>query len=241
MNKQNKLPPSCIHPTLAAKLIHETIGHLAEAESILRATAKNAPWYKMPRISPKITVIDFATEAFGKPVPLPMYTDDEGTPTRDVTVIKGGQIQDIMTSVDTAAKLNLPLTGNARKDDPEDIPLARMRNTALLPGTDCPEAMLASLDTGFYLVDSELDLSDHITGEFVSIISEGYLVQDGKIAQRLPPCFITGEVSDFMQSITMVGNDFAWITDTCDIEGQVLDIAAGAPTILATLDFRSCR
>ena len=230
-----KIPTVIFHPTLAAKLTHETIGHLAEADFILQVGA-NAPWLILPPLSPKITVVDYAHTAFGKPVPLPMYTDDEDTPTQDVTIIQNGLSKNIMTSLHTAAALNLPLTGNARKAEPDDTPLTRMRNTALLPGTDCPKAMLASIEDGYYLVDSEFDSSDPETGEFASKISEGYRVRGGKICEALPPCFIYGYATEFLQSIAMVGNDFVWITDTCEIKGQEITIAAGAPSIIAKLE-----
>ena len=217
-----------LSPTLTAKLTHETISHIAEADWIT-ASDTSAPFLQLPLLSSKITVVDYAHTAFGKPVPLPVFTDDEGTPAVDVTLINKGLTTGILTNKKTAAALGLGLTGNANGG------MVRARNTALLPGSDTPEAIIASIQDGYYLVDSILDIGDAFVGDFASQICEGYRIRNGVICEPLPPCVIYGTASEFWQSVSMVGNDFAWITDDCTKNGKKIMVAAGAPTIKCNL------
>jgi TldD protein len=60
--------------------------------------------------------------------------DDEGTPAEDVVMIDRGRLRQFMHSRETAARLGLAPTGNARAYGPHDEPLVRMRNTVILPG-----------------------------------------------------------------------------------------------------------
>ena len=236
------IPDSYSHcvlsPKMAAKLIHEALGHLAEADHIL-AKAPQAPFLCIPRISDKITVVDYAHTAFGKTVPIPIYIDDEGITAQDVTIISKGQIGACMTNLETSALLDKPLTGNARAATYKNEPLVRMRNTALHPWHDDPTQMIASIEDGYYLVDSSEDGSDP-NGEFASKISVGYRIRNGQICESIKDCVIWGDSADFLNSISMVGNDFEWQVDDCTklsgSKAQKIKIASGAPTIKANLN-----
>ena len=220
--------PCFLSPTLAAKITHETLGHLAEADGVIAAGVA-APILHLPKLPATITVVDYAHTAFGKPVPMPVYTDEEGTTARDVTIINQGNFSGLVSNRKTAIRLGTPLTGNARGG------MVRTRNLALLPGETTQEAILATITEGYYLVDSSLDSSDPLMGDFASIISEGYRIQNGVICEPLPECTIYCDMAEFWQSVTHVGNDFAWITDDCTKFDKKAIIATGAPSIAATV------
>jgi len=227
-----------LSPKMAAKLIHEAFGHLAEADYVL-AKAPLAPLYCIPPLSNKITIVDYAHTAFGKTVPMPMYIDDEGVTAQDVTLIKDGQVNACMTSLETSALLGTPLTGNARAATYQNEPLVRMRNTALHPWHDDPAQILASIENGYYLVDSSEDGGDP-SGEFASKVSIAYKVKNGQICESIKDCVIWGNAVEFLRSITMVGNDFEWQIDDCTkLSGEMTQkvrTTSGAPTIKANLD-----
>lgn len=220
-------------PKLAAQLIHETIGHPAEADFIL-ACRNQSPFFIRTPLSNKITIIDYAHTALGKPCPLPIHKDDEGTPAKDVCIIRQGRRASAMTNLHTATALNLPKTGNARAATPEDEPMVRMRNTALLPGPDNPLEILSSIQDGYYLTEPGNCYGD-VNGDFACEIKKAFRIRNGQICETISDYIIWGRAIDFLQSISMVGNDFEWFVDECT-KWQTIKVAQGAPTIKASFN-----
>jgi len=175
----------------------------------------------------------YAHTAFGQPCPVPMHFDDEATAAVDVCIINKGQRANSMTNLYTAEALSLPLTGNARCATPEDEPMVRMRNTALLPWHDNPADIIASIDNGYYLTQAGTCYGD-INGDFGCEIKSGYVIRGGKLCEPIKNCMLGGKAAEFMQSISMVGNDFQWFADDCT-KWQVIKVGQGAPTIKASV------
>lgn len=220
-------------PKAAAIITHETIGHLSEADFVL-ACANHSPFFHLPPLSKKVTVVDYAHTTLGKPCPLPIYVDDEGTTAKDVCIIKEGKPASCMTNLYTAAALGLPPTGNARAASQEDAPMVRMRNTALLPWHDSPADILSSIQDGYYLVEAGNCYGD-VNGDFCCEIKLGYRVKNGQIRESIKDYMIWGKTADFLQSISMVGSDFEWHIDECT-KWQTIQVAQGAPTIKASFN-----
>ena len=221
-----------LSPEIAAILTHETIGHIAEADFTLPC-AHQSPYLRLPTLSNKITVIDYAHTAFGKPCPLPIHADDEGTPAKDVCIIKQGRRASCMTNLYTAEALGLPSTGNARAA-PGHAPQVRMRNTALLPWHDNPLEILTSIQDGYYLTECGNCYGD-VNGDFCCQVKAGFRIKNGQLFESIKNFMVWGKTSDFLQSITMVGNDFAWFVDECT-KWQTIQVAQGAPTIKASFN-----
>jgi TldD protein len=119
---------------LAGMLAHEAMGHPCEADAVLSG-AVTADLQGQRVASELITMVDLAHHFQGQELMCPVYVDDEGTPAEDVTMIDRGMLRQFMHSRETAARLGLPPSGNARAYGPDDEPLVRMRNTGILPGT----------------------------------------------------------------------------------------------------------
>ena len=59
-----------------------------------------------------------------------------------------------------------------------------MRNTCILPGTSTVEEMIASVDDGYYLIDTGNGEAD-LTGEFMFGVTCGYEIKNGKLGRAL--------------------------------------------------------
>ena len=81
-----------------------------------------------------------------------------------------------MNSRETALRFGMEPNGNARAWSFSDEPLIRMRNTAVLPGKDKLEDMIASVDDGYLLLNSSNGQAD-TTGEFMFGVSFGYEIK----------------------------------------------------------------
>ncbi len=77
-------------------------------------------------------------------------------------------------------------TGNGRRESFRHLPLPRMTNTYIAPGESTPEAMIAEVKNGFYAVSFGGGQVDPATGDFVFGVSEGYLIEDGKVTAPCP-------------------------------------------------------
>lgn len=139
-----------MHPNLAGILAHEAVGHTVEADLVLGGSVA-AHCMNKQVASELITMVDFAhTLPDGSSTPLPVLVDDEGTPAEDAILIKDGILRGYMNSRESAEHFGVKPQGNARAYAFSDEPLIRMRNTAILPGKDKLEDMIASIDDGYF-------------------------------------------------------------------------------------------
>jgi len=225
--------PCILSPKMAKFLTRATLGFHAEADLMCRCFP-HSMLLRLPSLSPKITVIDFAAQAFGQPCPFPVYVDDENTIATDIYIVKNGRVQGCMTNRELAAKMRLPLTGNARIPSPGAGPEIYMRNTALLPWKDSFSNMLESVCNGFYLVDGYGAEGDE-NGDYACHITEGYHIRNGTICDPIYNCVVWGCGIEFLTSICMVGDDFTWFEETFE-DRPLAPQVFGAPTITARVN-----
>ena len=111
--------------------------------------------------------------------------------------------------------------------------MPRMTNTMLLAGRDDPEDIIRSVSRGVYAKKfggGQVDISN---GDFVFSLTEGYLIEDGKLTAPLKGVNLIGNGPDAMQNVTMLGHDFE-VSDgiwTCGKDGQSVPVGVGCPTI----------
>ena len=160
---------------MTGMLSHEAVGHTVEADLVLGGSVAGH-CLNQQVASEKVTLTDFANTAFGKRCPLPVFVDDEGTKAQDVPLIENGILTGYMNSRESALHFGMEPRGNARAWQFSDEPLIRMRNTSVHPGTDKLEDMIASIDDGYYLIDSGNGQAD-TTGEFMFGVTMGYEIK----------------------------------------------------------------
>jgi len=71
--------------------------------------------------------------------------------------------------------------GHGRRQSFRSHPMPRMTNTMLLAGQDAPEDVIRSVSRGVYAKKfggGQVDISN---GDFVFSLTEGYLIEDGKV------------------------------------------------------------
>ena len=168
---------------LSGMLAHEAVGHTVEADLVIGGSVAGPCLHKRVG-SDLVNLVDYAHTAFGKPTPLPIYVDDEGTAATDAVLIRDGILVGYMNSRESAERFSMAPTGNARAFLFSDEPLIRMRNTAVLPGTSKLEDMIASIDDGYYLLDTNNGQAD-TTGEFMFGVTFGYEIKKGKLGRPL--------------------------------------------------------
>ncbi len=218
-----------LSPNLAGMLAHEAMGHPCEADLVLGgAITGNVVGEQIA--SELITMVDFANTYDGEEVMIPVYADDEGTQARDAVLIENGMLKDFMTSRETAAKLGIPSTGNARGYTYNDEPLVRMRNTAILPGKDKLDDMIADVEDGYYLMKTGNGQADSTT-EFMFGIDLAYEIKNGKLGNAITDTTVSGKAIDMLKTVDAVSDDMHWECSGYCGKKQPMVVSMGGPAL----------
>jgi len=209
-------------------MVHEACGHVFEADFIVKGLSVYAGKLGERVASEIVTVFDDGT------MPQKRGTnrvDDEGTPVTNVLLIEKGVLRGFLHDRKSAKALGMAPTGNGRRESFRHLPIPRMRNTCIAPGTTPPEEILAGVREGIFVADIGGGEVDIVAGNFVFHCSEAYLIREGKIAEPIRDATLTGNGPEILKSIDAVGSDFGFKVGTCGKEGQSVPVADAQPTI----------
>ncbi|MBP5248519.1 MAG: TldD/PmbA family protein, partial [Lachnospiraceae bacterium] len=214
---------------MTGMLSHEAVGHTTEAD-LVRNGSVAGPCLNKRVASDLVTMVDFAHTALGETAPLPVYMDDEGVEAKDAVLIENGILKGYMHNRESAAFFGTEPTGNARGWAFSDEPLIRMRNTAILPGTSKFEDMIASIDDGYYLVNSTNGQAD-LTGEFMFGVAEGYEIKNGKLGRALLDTTVMGVAFEMLKTVDMVSDELVWVSSGFCGKKQRMPVGMGGPAL----------
>jgi TldD protein len=153
--------------------------------------------------------------------------DDEGQPTQKTQVIEDGRLTSYLYDRLTADRDGAASTGNGRRESFRHLPIPRMTNTYIAPGEATPEAIIGGVSRGFYAVSFGGGQVDPATGDFVFGVSEGYLIENGKVTSPCRGATLIGNCLEALAAIDAVGNDFFMKTGICGKGGQKVPVGTG--------------
>jgi TldD protein len=211
-------------------LLHEAVGHGLEADFNRKKTSNYTDQIGNRVASDLCTVVDDAdiTSSRGS-----INVDDEGNAPERAVLIEQGILRGYMQDRQSSEFFGTPATGNGRRESFKSHPMPRMTNTLLLAGPHDPEEIVKSVKRGVYASrfgGGQVDISN---GDFVFSLTEGYLIEDGKITAPLKGVNLIGNGPDVMRKVTMLGNDMVMSDGiwTCGKEGQSVPVGVGCPTV----------
>lgn len=214
---------------LSGMIAHEAVGHTVEADLVLSGSVAGPNLGKRVG-SELVNLVDFAHTAFGRPAPLPVFLDDEGTPAEDAVLIKDGILTGYLNSRESAQHFGMKPLGNARAWSFSDEPLIRMRNTTVLPGKDKLEDIIASVDDGYYLTNTNNGQAD-LTGEFMFGITMGYEIKKGKLARPILDTTVSGVAFEMLKTVDMVSDEVIWTGSGVCGKKQPMTVGMGGPAL----------
>jgi TldD protein len=213
-----------------AVFFHEAIGHGFEGDFIRKKASLFAGKMDEKVASEACTIVDDGTVP-GKRGTINM--DDEGTPGQRTVLVERGILKGFLYDILNAGLMGAASTGNGRRQSYHHVPVPRMTNTLMLAGELAPEEIIASVDKGFYakhVGGGQVDIS---SGNFVFEVTEGYLIEKGRIGAPVRGANLIGNGGEILKKIDMVGRDFehydGW--GTCGKAGQGVPVGDGMPTI----------
>ncbi|MCR5728250.1 MAG: TldD/PmbA family protein [Lachnospiraceae bacterium] len=212
---------------MGGMLAHEAVGHTVEAD-LVKAGSVAGPSLNKEVASNLVNMVDFANVYEGKQAPLPVYVDDEGTEANDAVLIKDGILTGYMNDRETAEEYNMAPNGNARGWGFADEPIIRMRNTCILPGKNTVDELIASVEDGYYLVESGNGQAD-LTGEFMFGVTCGYEIKNGKLGKALLDTTVSGVAFDMLKTVDMISNEVEWSSSGFCGKKQPMAVSMGGP------------
>jgi TldD protein len=208
-------------------LVHEAVGHPLEGDNIARKTGAFTGKLGHKVASDVFTMVDDGT--------LPNFRgttnfDDEGTPMQRNVLIRNGVLERYMTDILSAKQLDLPRSGNGRRESFRHMPIPRMTNTFIERGKDEPEDILTDTKSGIYVKSLSGGSVNPTTGVFNFTCREAYLIENGKKTTPLKGGTLIGNCIDIVSNIDAVGTDLAFGPGICG-KGQSAEVTAGQPTV----------
>jgi TldD protein len=205
-------------------LFHEMTGHGLEADHVQKDASVYAGKLGAQVAQPLLTAYDDGRMPgeWGSD-----SIDDEGTPTQQTMVIEEGRLVSFLYDRLTARRDGVGSTGNGRRESFRHLPVPRMTNTYIAPGDAEPEAMIAEVKRGFYAASFAGGQVDPATGDFVFGVSEGYLIEGGRVTRPCRGATLIGNCLEALAAIDAVGNDFEMKTGVCGKAGQKVPVGTG--------------
>ncbi len=215
-------------PGMGGVLFHEAVGHPLEVDTV----DKEASVYRGRTgdlvASPLITGVDDATIPNG----WGSFTfDDEGTPSERTTLFEAGVLRSLLYDRIRAEKDEVPSTANGRRQSYAHPPIPRMTNTYILNGPSTAADVLSSTEHGVYVENLGGGQVNPATGDFVFGVSEGFLIERGRITTPVRGANLIGRAIETMSAVDAVADDFDTWEGVCGKDGQHAPVGSGSPTL----------
>jgi TldD protein len=228
--------------------IHESVGHATELDRILgwEAAFAGTSWLELPNLGSLrfgSELMNITADATLKGSLGSFGYDDEGTPAHPVDIVKDGIWVGALSGRDSATLAGIERSGGAvRADGFDRIPMVRMTNVGLLPGSDSLESMIAATGDGIYMDTNRSWSIDDKRLNFQFGCEIGWEIKGGKRGRLLKNPTYTGISPKFWGSLDMLGGPSEWTfwgTPNCG-KGQPQQIGhTGHPAVPAR--FRGIR
>jgi TldD protein len=195
--------------------IHESVGHAVELDRILgwEAAFAGTSWLELP----KMGSLRFGSELMNVtadatlPGALGSFGfDDEGTPAHPVDIVRDGIWVGVLSGRDSAALAGIPAGAAVRGDGYNRLPMVRMTNVGLLPGTSSLEEMIAATDDGIFMDTNRSWSIDDKRLNFQFGCEIGWEIKSGRRTRMLRNPTYTAISPRFWGSLDMLGGPDEW-------------------------------
>jgi TldD protein len=212
--------------------IHESCGHPTELDRVYGSEAAYAG-------TSFLTTEKLDTFQYGSPVvnltadsvrPLGLGTfgwDDEGVPAQSSPLVKDGLFVGYLMSRETASRLGRKSNACMRASGWNRIPIIRMVNVSLEPGTWTLDDLIANTEDGVFMDSNRSWSIDDKRYNFQFGTEMGYEIKNGKLGRMLRNCTYMGITPEFWNSCDAVCDANHWVmwgTPNCG-KGQPSQVA----------------
>jgi len=220
--------PVVLSSEAGGTMIHEAVGHGLEADLAQSGLSVYSGKIGQQIAAPVITVVDDATLSCRRGS---FAVDDEGTAGQRTVLVDRGVLKTYLYDRLTAMKDGTRSTRNGRRESYRHRPIPRMTNTMIVPGTTKPGEILRSTPKGLFVRKMGGGQVNTVNGDFVFEVSEGYLIENGRIGEPVRGATLVGNGPAVLMSIDLVGSDLGFSIGTCGKDGQGSPVSDAQPTL----------
>jgi TldD protein len=205
-----------IESSQVALQIHESCGHPVELDRALGMEASFAGTSfmttdqldKLQYGSPIVNLVADATipDGLGS-----FKYDDEGVPAQRFDIVREGVFRNYLMDRETAAMLGRQSNGTARAHGWNRIPMIRMTNISLMPGSGTFEDLISEVDKGLYLCTNRSWSIDDKRLNFQFGCEVAYEIKGGKLGQMYRNPTYQGMTPEFWNSCDRIAGPEAWV------------------------------
>jgi PmbA protein len=154
--------------------------------------------------------------------------DAEGLATRPADLVENGRLTTWLLDLRAARQLGLESTGHASRGTGSS-PHPSASNVFLQPGAISPEALVADIKEGFYVVELAGQGVNMVTGDY-SRGAAGFWIENGEIAYPVNECTIAGSLPAMFANMTAADDlELRYGTDSPTLRVEGMTVAgAGA-------------
>lgn len=198
--------------------IHESVGHPIELDRVLGQEANFAglSFLTLDKLnalkygSEIVNVVADARLEHGPGLGTFGY-DDEGVPAQCTDIIKDGMFRGYLSNRETAAAIGLSRSGGTmRTESWNRLPIIRMTNISILPGTWNPDDLIADTDDGIWMETNRSWSIDDRRYHFQFSTEIGWEIKGGKKVRMLKNPSYSGITTEFWNSCDAICSREHW-------------------------------
>ena len=192
--------------SITGLIAHEAFGHGVEMDMFVKDRALAKEYVGKYVASPICNMRDGAASVVSAGS---YFFDDDGVLAGDTQIIKDGILVTGISDLASATQLGTAPTGNGRRESSRRKAYSRMTNTFFEKGSDKLEDMIASIDHGYMLFETNNGMEDPKNWAIQCVAQYGIEIIDGKLTDNyVSPVVMSGYVPDLLKSISMVSDEF---------------------------------
>ncbi len=210
-------------------LLHEAVGHGLEADAVQKGASVYAGKLGEQLAPSFVNAFDDGRKAneWGTD-----GIDDEGMPTQMIPIIQDGVLGSFLHDRRSAQRDGVLSTGNGRRESFRHLPVPRMTNTYFAPGDEQVADLIEAAGNGLYAVSFGGGQVEPATGDFVFGVSEGYLIENGRVTKPVTGATLTGNGLAALWQVEAIAGDLKLATGYCGKAGQRVPAGVGQPHVL---------
>jgi TldD protein len=177
--------PAVFHPSIAGLLVHEALGHNAEADQVWSGESILEGKLGQKIASDLVTIVNDPTipNSYGS-----YKYDSEGTPGQRRVIIEKGVLKGFLHSLETASNFGASPNGSARAQNYAYRPVVRMSNTFMEPGQATFEEIIKPIERGIFLERGQWGYVFVERGQYTCHADSGRMIEHGTLANTCGMC-----------------------------------------------------
>ncbi len=223
--------PVVLHKGWGGVIFHEACGHPLEATSVAKGLSPFVGKLGEKIGSDVVTAYDDGdvAGAWGR-----TNFDDEGMKTQKNLLIENGVLKSYLVDYRNGFKMDHKPTGSGRRQNYKFPPTSRMNTTYIANGKDDYQDIIKDTKFGLFAKQLGGGQVSPATGEFNFAVTEGYMIEDGKLTKAVKGAMLIGKGHEVLFKIDRVANNLDFGQGMCGSLSGSLPVDVGQPTIRVT-------